>query len=231
MYRQLVHTKPATLRKKNRLNSDLLWNVCVFVYRVVMLPTDMPNLLLPQLLHTVTGKTVCLLKLIDWFKFFTIRPPPPYRTQCAMYIAEHMSHSLGNCPCEHKLVNIRLISKVEMIFEDIFFSHVSPQHFINNRYIHNTMNNVCLISKQWRVILAHNCMELADVCPFDPLFIFWLAFPKFVALSSGFRVLGGGIIHLEQNTVAPLWALVLIRTRWAERWQPHALVNVYSAFI
>lgn len=70
------------------------------------------------------------------------------------------------------------------------------------------MNNLCLISKQWRVISAHNCMELADVCPFDPLFILWLIFPKFVSLSSGLRVSGGGIIHLEQNTVALLCKVV-----------------------
>lgn len=67
------------------------------------------------------------------------------------------------------------------------------------------MNNLCLISKQWHVILAHNCMELADVSLFDPLFIFWLTFPKFISLSSGFRVLGAGIIHLEQSVVALLY--------------------------
>lgn len=70
------------------------------------------------------------------------------------------------------------------------------------------MNNLCLISEQWRVILAHNCMELADVCPFDPLFILWLIFPKFVSLRSGLRASGGGIIHLEQTTAALLCELV-----------------------
>lgn len=86
-----------------------------------------------------------------------------------------------------------------MVFEDIF-PLVPPHHFINNRYIHNTMNNLCLISNHWCVILAHNCMELADVCPFDALFIFWLTLPH-IHFSKGFIILGGSIIHLDQNVL------------------------------
>lgn len=70
-----------------------------------------------------------------------------------------------------------MVSRAEMIFE-CFISHMPPQDFINNRYIHNTMNNLCLISKHWCVILVSNCMELADVCPFDSLFILRLTFPQ-----------------------------------------------------
>lgn len=42
------------------LQPVFLWMLCVVcVSRVVTLPTDMPNLLLPPLLHTVTGKMQC----------------------------------------------------------------------------------------------------------------------------------------------------------------------------
>lgn len=58
-----------------------------------------------------------------------------------------------------------------------YFPQAPSGFFINNRYIHNTMNNLCLISKHWCVILVSNCVELADVCPFDSLFILRLTFP------------------------------------------------------
>lgn len=60
------------------------------------------------------------------------------------------------------------------------------------------MNNLCLISKHWCVILVYNCMELADVCPFDSLFIFCLSFPFLGGLG------GGGAWFDNQNQMAEI---------------------------